>query len=217
MKNPLTNFLRPIQAGFIALALPAAAQIPDTLLHEVPPPDIGLQGGAQLGYSVAMDGEYVVAGAPYDDATGTDCGVAKVFGATTGELLFTLSCTPGGGNFGWSVAISGTRVVVGAYRQDVSSGGKVFVFDLAGANPTVPILTLTNPSPGGDDQFGYSVAISGTRVVVGAKQDDTGASDAGRAYVYNVAGATPTVPISTLNNPSPTTQDYFGRFAMLGG
>jgi hypothetical protein len=45
----------------------------------------------------------------------------------------------------------------------------------------VPVATLNNPAPTSNDQFGISVAISGTRVVVGAIMDDTGASDTGSA------------------------------------
>ena len=65
--------------------------------------------------------------------------------------------------------------------------------------------------------FGYSVAISGTRVVVGANGDDTGASDAGSAYVYDLSGGTPTVPVATLNNPGPAASDYFGNSVAISG
>jgi hypothetical protein len=46
--------------------------------------------------------------------------------------------------------------------------------------------------------------------VVGAFLDNTGASNAGSAYVYDIGGATPTVPIATLSNPSPAAEDNFG-------
>ena len=39
------------------------------------------------------------------------------------------------------------------------------------------------------------MAVSGNYVVVGAYEDDTGATDAGSAYVYDLASATPTIPI----------------------
>ena len=65
------------------------------------------------------------------------------------------------------------------------------------------MATLNNPGPAEGDQFGESVAISGTRVVVGAIRDDTGATDAGSAYVYDLSSGTPTVPVATLNNPGP--------------
>jgi len=73
----------------------------------------------------------------------------------------------------------------------------------------VSVATLHNPTPNVDDRFGWSVAISGTRVVVGAIHDTTGGFRAGSAYLYNLGGATPTVPIVTLNNPRPSNW-YFG-------
>ena len=97
--------------------------------------------------------------------------------------------------FGHSVAISGTRVVVGvpnAYPPGPPNSwwwaaGSVCVFDLASSTPTTPILTLTNPSPAWEDVFGYSVAASGTRIIVGAPYDDDSAPDGGNAYVYDLA------------------------------
>jgi hypothetical protein len=128
--------------------------------------------------------------------------------------------------FGYSVAVSGTRVVVGVpyAGQYVSSGsypwwlratGKAYVYDLASVTPTAPIATLTNPSPALDDFFGYSVVISGTRVIVGAYGDDTGADNAGTAYVYDLASAGPAVPVATLNSPSPATNEFFGSALAL--
>jgi hypothetical protein len=221
MKNPLTNFLRPIQAGLIALALPAAAQIPNTLLHSIPAPSVGVQSGAQLGYSLAMDGAYTVVGAPLDDIGGTDSGMVKVFDSTTGGLLFVLP-NPGpsmGDYFGTSVAISGTRVVVGARYDDTgaSNAGSAYVYDLTSSTPTVPVATLNNPNPAVLDLFGSSVAISGTRVVVGTPLDDTGESTAGSAYVYDLSSGTPTVPVATLNNPGPAANDNFGTSVAISG
>ena len=46
--------------------------------------------------------------------------------------------------------------------------------------------------------------------MVGADADDTGATDAGSAYVYDLSSATPTVPVATLNNPGPAASDKFG-------
>src|SRR4029450_11878750 len=103
-------------------------------------------------------------------------------------------------------------VVVGAPSDDVlfGSAGSASVYDLASATPTL-LATLTNPNPNADgDFFGLSVAVSGTRVVVGAPYDDTSAIDAGITYVYDFGSPTPTVPVATLNNPSHTTGGSFG-------
>jgi hypothetical protein len=221
MKNPLTNFLRPIQAGLIALALPAAAQIPNTLLHSISAPLIRAQYGAHLGYRIAMDGSYVVAGAQWDDMGATDAGVVKVFDATSGVLLFILlNPSPTASDFfGSSVAISGTRVVVGASHDDTGAvdAGGVYIYDLASATPTVPVLTLNNPAPEVGDNFGTSVAISGTTVVAGAERDNTAASDSGCAYVYDLSSATPAIPMATLTPPSLSANAFFGNSVALFG
>jgi hypothetical protein len=182
---------------------------------------VGAQVEAQLGYSVAVNGGYTVAGAPYDDIGGADSGVVKIFDSATGALLFLLkNPSPAADDrFGNSVAISGARVVVGAFLDDTgaSNAGSVYVYDLSSGTPTVPVATLSNPSPAVADRFGNSVAISGTRVVVGAYGDDTGATDAGRAYVYDLSSGTPTVPVATLNNPSPAGYDNFGCSVAISG
>jgi FG-GAP repeat len=204
----------------LVLALPAAAQIPDTLRHTLLPPP-GAQRGAQLGTSVAVDGGYTVAGAPFDDVGATDSGVAKVFDSTTGALLFVLANPSPEANdrFGTSVAISGTRVVVGVPNDDAGAtdAGSAYVYDLASGTPTVPVVTLNNPGPAAGDLFGYSVAISGTRVVVGAHQDDAGSTNAGTAYVFDISSATPASPVATLSNPSATLDDRFGFSVAISG
>jgi len=75
------------------------------------------------------------------------------------------------------VAISDTHVVVGAYGDDDKGrqSGSAYVYERDGA--FVAKLTATDGSQ--DDYFGYSVAISGTHVVVGAYGDDDKASESG--------------------------------------
>ena len=121
--------------------------------------------------------------------------------------------------FGISVSMSGTRLAVGASRNRVGTvtAGMVYVFNVASATPTVPIFTLSNPAPTADDRFGDAVGISGDFMVVGARLDDQGATNAGRAYAYNLGSGTPTVPVATLNNPSPAAEDNFGNSVAISG
>ena len=63
------------------------------------------------------------------------------------------------------------------------------------AQPTLPLYltpskVLHNPNAYGTsdtDYFGYSVAISGNRVVVGAYREDYLGSDSGSVYVYQIS------------------------------
>jgi hypothetical protein len=57
------------------------------------------------------------------------------------------------------------------------------------------------------DVFGVSAAISGSRVIVGARGDNIGAAQAGSAYVYDISNAAPRVPMIVLTNPGPAADD----------
>ncbi len=170
-----------------------------------------------FGISVAISGTRAVVGASNDDTGATNAGSVYVYDLSTGTPTVPVATlhNPGpeiGDQFGTSVAISSTRVVVGAYSDNTNAnnGGSAYIYDLSSGTPNVPTATLNNPSPEIDDLFGMSVAISGTRVVVGADRDNTGTSDAGSAYVYDLDSGTPAVPVHTLNNPSPEVSERFG-------
>jgi len=67
--------------------------------------------------------------------------------------------------------------------------------------------TLNNPTPAESDSFGISVALAGTGVLVGARNDDTGAPNAGSAYLFDSASG---ALLKTIGNPLPATGDLFG-------
>ncbi|MBI1925765.1 T9SS type A sorting domain-containing protein [Candidatus Poribacteria bacterium] len=58
--------------------------------------------------------------------------------------------------------------------------------------------TFTNPTPAAFDSFGTSVSVDGDRVLVGAYADDTGAPDAGAAYLFE-----PTFTLDLILNKEP--------------
>src|SRR5439155_7291604 len=174
-----------------------------------------------LGNGLAMSGSRVVVGVYGYDYPPWSTNAATVFvydvasSTPTVPVLTLQSPTPAEKDFfGRSVAISGDRIVVGMDRGGTNApgteGGAAYVYDLAGSNPSVPIATLTNPNASWGDYFGYTVGISGTRVVVGAFDDDTGAINAGSAYLYDLSSATPGIPVTTLNGPTPAARaDHF--------
>ena len=171
-----------------------------------------------FGISVAVDGTTAVIGASHDDPGGIGgAGTAYVFDTTTGALLATLNNPDPTGLdfFGYSVAVDGTTAVIGAYADDpggISNAGTAYVFDTATG---ALIATLNNPDPTAGDFFGYSVAVDGATAVIGAYWDDPGGIiDAGTAYVFDTAGG---APIATLDNPDPTTNDYFGYSVAVSG
>ena len=74
------------------------------------------------------------------------------------------------------------------------------MFDLAGNL----ITTYTNPTPAGGDYFGQAVAGVGTnRVLIGAYWDDTGANNAGAAYLFALGDVAPATPRLSRHNRTP--------------
>ena len=129
----------------------------------------------------------------------------------------------GGGGFGnpsgsRSVAMStdGTYAIVGA-RLDETGGqpnnsGSAHIF-IKNGNTWTHQQKLFHPSPGSDDYFGVSVAISGDGLwaVVGAHYDDTGGGvDAGSAQVFWRNG-TSWSRVDELLHPSGSGNDNFGH------
>jgi hypothetical protein len=172
-----------------------------------------------FGYSVAWAGSRLVVGAVGDRSGPPSSGrvyVYNVAGATPTavEMILERPANSPGGAFGISVGGSGSRVVVGSYLDN--AGGSAYVFNLASATPTVPEFILNNPAPAPNDSFGYSVAISGNRVVVGASDDTTGGTRAGRAFAYDLAGPNPTIP-KIIGNPNPASDDGFGASVAISG
>jgi hypothetical protein len=206
---------------FLGTTTAPAATGPFALLRSLFDPSTNVQVGAQQGYSVALDGNIAVVGAPSDDVGAYDSGVVKVYDATTGALMHTLTnpSPASSDHFGSAVSISGTRVVVGAYGDDsgATDAGSAYFYDLARATPTAPIVTITNPAPAMNDGFGFAVGISGTRIVVTAPRDANGSNYSGRAYIYDFAATAGPTPLLVVTNPSSTSNDRFGHAAAISG
>jgi hypothetical protein len=182
-----------------------------------------------FGSSLAISGNYLIVGATgEDEGLSTNSGKAYLFDLATGALEYTLNNpnafdTPAGDNFGVSVAISDSYVVVGADLEDDAGGivsGNAYVFDL----PTGNLLyTLDNPndySNSEGDQFGRAVAISGNYLIVGAPGEQAPGSptktNSGKAYIFDVTTGS---LIHTLNNPDSEDPagDFFGRAVSISG
>jgi FG-GAP repeat len=84
--------------------------------------------------------------------------------------------------FGGDVAISGDTAVVGAYGYPAvgSFSGGAFVFAKTGTGWRQTAVLRASDQVG-DDWLGDSVAISGSMIVVGADNKDSGT---GRVYVF---------------------------------
>ncbi|HWL93250.1 MAG TPA: FG-GAP repeat protein [Phycisphaerae bacterium] len=178
-----------------------------------------------FGYSVALSGDTVVIGAPDDDhAAGSNAGSAYVFvrsGAVWSEQDWLTASDDAAANslFAWSVALSGDTAVIGAPFEDLAAeedAGSAYVFVRSG---TVWAQQARFVAPAGseDDEFGYSVAISGDTAVMGAPYYDHAAvSNAGSAYVF-VRSGTVWTQQALLTASDADANSFFGWSVALSG
>jgi hypothetical protein len=175
----------------------------------------GTSADDRFGYAVSVDGSYAIVGAYQEaDAGGTASGKAYIYNVNTGALVHTLNnpTTTTNNFFGYSVSISGSYAIVGAYGT-LTSSGKAYIYNV---NTGALVHTLNNPTPfgtGNNDAFGWAVSISGSYAIVGAYGEDASGvfyQQAGKAYIYNVStGAL----VHTLDNPNAYgigLDDWFG-------
>ena len=202
----------------------------------MPPEQTKLTAGSdgeesgRFGESVAVDGDTVVVGAYQHDITDNqnitsgDAGAAYVFtkvdGVWSEPTKLTASVPAPGDYFGYSVAVDGNVAVVGAYQHDITDdqgitsgdAGAAYVFTKVDGVWSEPgELTASIPAPG--DYFGYSVAVDGDTVVVGARGDE---DKTGAAYVFTkVAGGWSQAAKLTASGGGAF--DYFGHSVAVDG
>lgn len=147
-------------------------------------PDAGEPGDA-FGWDVALTSRWTLVGAPA--AGDRRQGVAYLYDAdTAGHRRLTPAADAG--EFGGAVAVDAGTLAVGApATSDPGIEGSVTVFTSDG-DQWRREARLVAPDTAGNERFGYDVALSGTRLVVGARATDVdGATDAGVAHVYERA------------------------------
>ena len=138
----------------------------------------------KYGWSVSLDGNLAVIGAPRDNPHGTIAGAAFIFDLTTGAQLHKLSSAGGSyqDSYGRSVSISGSLAIVGVPWDDDqgTNSGSAYVFDAITGQELHKLL----PSDGAPNGvFGNSVCIFGNRVVV--SRAGGGNADVAAAYVFD--------------------------------
>ncbi len=210
--------------------------------------------GDRFGRKVAISGDTIIVGAAEEDsnetgvkngATGgtndllTDSGAAYVFRRTGNlwaqEAYLKASSTDSDDQFGYSVAISGDTIVVGARLEedpgDVTlNSGAAYVFRRTGALWAQEAY-LKNSGISSNGNFGSSLAIAGDTIVVGALYEDSNemgvkngiqgginlmSTDSGAAYVFKRTG-TFWVQEAYLKSSNPFPSSYFGQSVSISG
>ena len=146
------------------------------------------EGSEGFGRSLALEGDLLLVGAPSTSTNDqSKAGRAYLFDlAASEDPLFELEAPDPLRNerLGWSVAMEGHSAVVAAPGGDGifeigQTDGRVLLFDTTTGNL---LSTCEASTPSDEDYFGYSVAIYGDTLLVGAPDRDGW----GAAFVFDV-------------------------------
>lgn len=202
--------------------------------------------GDHFGTSVSVCGDTIAIGARNEDSNRTeDSGAAYVFersGTVWAEAAYLKAPNPDvGDRFGQSVATCEDLVVVGAHLEDsadtgvdgdlldntCTDSGAVYAYKkTAGQWQYLSYIKATNT--GGGDQFGWSVDLAGSKLVVGAymeasgatgingDQSDDSAPHSGAAYLLSRMGTT-WVHRAYVKASNTEPSDYFGKDVAVCG
>jgi len=178
-----------------------------------------------FGYAVAIDGDTIVVGARGENVEGA----AYVFvrppaGWTDGfeTAKFKAASPIRNERFGAAVAVSGDTILIGDYNTPGYEGiGAAYIFEEppGGWVNATETAKLTASDGAANDSFGWSVAIDGDRVLVGAPQDDDLGDDSGSAYIFEMppggwADMTETVKLTATGG---VASDGFGASVSIEG
>ncbi|MFH1231297.1 MAG: FG-GAP repeat protein, partial [Planctomycetota bacterium] len=190
-----------------------------------------------FGCSVAISGDTMVIGAPYEDSNATgingnqadnsapDSGAVYVFtrsGTTWSQQAYIkASNTEANDQFGYPVAISGDTIVVGAWGEDsnatgingnqadnsAADSGAVYVFTRSGATWSQQAYIKASNTQA-DDWFSYPLAISGDTLVIGAVGEDSNATGINGNQSDNSAADSGAVYVFTRSGATWSQQAY---------
>ncbi len=149
----------------------------------------------QFGFAVDLRGDAAVIGAPFDDDADSASGSAYIFrrepgGAWVQEAKLVAPDGQGGDQFGMAVAIADDVAVITTPRETSAgpSTGAAYVFRrTAGVWSFETKLTAPDANPG--DEFGASVSLDGSTLLIGAAGDSIDGVQSGSAYLFRHTGA----------------------------
>ncbi len=186
--------------------------------------------GDNFGIFAAIDADTLVIGAHLDDDNGIDSGSAYIFERNTNgnnawSQVAKLLASDGaaGDSFGWSVAISGDTVAIGAHFDDDNGidSGSAYIFERNAGGPGNwgEVTKLKSADGAEGDKFAFQVAVSGDTVVAGAVWDDDDGHNSGSAYIFerDAGGPDNWGEVTKLTASDSAADDVFGNHVEISG
>jgi hypothetical protein len=195
----------------------------DPLVEQAELTAVDVTRGTGFGPSIAVSNGTLVVGAPHQQVGSTSQeGAAYVFTKSSGQWEQTAELTAADGaagdQFGGAVAISGTTIAVAAPGKFTNPySGAVYVFTQGpdGWQQSAELFD-TNDSGVASD-FGASIVLTGTTLVVGAPARSPGGQTyVGAAYVFNESAGRWTQS-AELTAADGDAGDFFGQSLSISG
>jgi hypothetical protein len=174
-----------------------------------------------FGRALAVQGNLLVVTARKENLEANDVGSAYVYLYEEGEWVYhtklTASDATPGAYFGQSVAVQGENLVIGARNADPKGAGGFYLFRGFGEDWT-EVAKITPPNGKNNDQYGFSIEISGDTVVVGARRMDQSntVKDTGAAFIYSLKEGSPEL-VTKLTASDAMPFDEFGQSVAIAG
>lgn len=180
--------------------------------------------GAWLGWSIAVSGSNVLAGAPFDPEAGTSAGAAYVFsrsvlGWSQTQKILRTNHQPGD-QLGWSAALHASTAAVGARMADTAGPdtGSVCIYETGGNNGAwLQVQEVTSPDARTGNWFGETVAVRGDLLVVGNRLDDPVGNNSGSTTIFrrHAEGTNRWAALKTLRAYDGAAEHRFGESVAL--
>lgn len=176
----------------------------------------GAISGDQFGRSVALDGDTALVGDPYEGSG--DTGAAYLFqrnGAVWNATQRLAPSADASANAGWSLALVGTRALLGAPRHDsngIDRSGAVFIYAHSAGSWTLrQTLTGSGQAVG---QFGDSLVFNGTEAIIGEGNSPRAWGRRGQLFVAPFDGSDFATPQQL---PASPAQSVIGGTLAVSG
>lgn len=172
-----------------------------------------------FGNSVAVDGNFALIGAVRDDNNqGNGAGSAYVFerkpdGTWIQTDMLTSPNTDSFVEFGFSVDLSGNYAVIGAPQAETgifdNETGEAYIFEVQEDGSWDLVSELIGNDTDSGHEFGCSVSVSGSFILIGACGDDQNGNFAGSAYIFGRQNDGTWIQQAKLLPDDGAAADYF--------
>jgi len=181
----------------------------------------------EFGASVSISDNRILIGAPGNDDTVQDGGTAYIFEYNGTNWIETEILVPNNPSiddrFGSSVSVDKNYAAIGTISEDsiALNSGAVYIFEYSNNWTESAVLKASDAES--DDHFGCDLSVSGSQIVIGAKEEDSDGLNAGAVYIFerNDFGIWNQSEKLTINNPEAgrelgTSVDISGNHVAIG-